>query len=91
MSVVIVMVTGRIELRIQASFVLLQDLRALGQSEISEPEGHTGITRQCCFSSQEKELLVDLQRQNVLSVDMQLSVLNPLPNDYGKKVAGSTR
>jgi purine-nucleoside phosphorylase len=43
------------------------------------------------FLSETKELLIALQKQGVLSVDMELSVLYALANHYDKKAAGIIR
>jgi purine-nucleoside phosphorylase len=53
---------------------------------------HSGIHATVPFvCSETKELLTSLQRQNVLSVDMELSVLYALANYYGKRTAGIIR
>jgi purine-nucleoside phosphorylase len=43
------------------------------------------------FLSETKQLLMNLQKQGVLSVDMELSVLYALANHYDKKAAGIIR
>jgi purine-nucleoside phosphorylase len=43
------------------------------------------------FLSETKQLLIDLQKQGVLSVDMELSILYALANHYDKKTAGIIR
>jgi purine-nucleoside phosphorylase len=43
------------------------------------------------FLSETKQLLTNLQKQGVLSVDMELSVLYALANHYNKKAAGIIR
>lgn len=43
------------------------------------------------FLSETKQLLTNLQKQSVLSVDMELSVLYALANHYDKKAAGIIR
>jgi len=43
------------------------------------------------FLAETKQLLTDLQKQGALSVDMELSVLYALANNYYKKVAGVIR
>jgi purine-nucleoside phosphorylase len=43
------------------------------------------------FLSETRQILIDLQKQGVLSVDMELSVLYALANHYDKKAAGIIR
>jgi len=53
---------------------------------------HSGIHATVPFvCSETKELLTSLQRQGVLSVDMELSVLYALADHYGKRAAGIIR
>jgi len=73
---------------------ILEKLKGLIEEEVRSLgiKVHSGIHATVpFFLSETKQLLTDLQKRGVLSVDMELSVLYALANHYQKKAAGIIR
>jgi len=73
---------------------MVEKLKGLVEEEVRSLgiKVHSGIHATVpFFLSETKQLLTDLQKRGVLSVDMELSVLYALANHYQKKAAGIIR